>query len=682
MSQQNAAAPSTPDAGDSRRLDGSAGRIVLILGVLGIALAIYQVFNVAIVVNGLAQSAGLGGIADAFGWQRILPTFIEVGAHYAMIGLFLAVAFLAYPATARHGDWVPWFDWAIAAAAIVVTLYFADHAGRIILGGWDTPPRAHSGIGEAAGPVERWLPPIAAAVLILIGLEGVRRCGGLPLLILCAGFAFYPLVADRMPGVLWGTDASLEGVFRLHVFGVDSILGVPMRVVLNLVIGYIVFGAALTATGGGEFFMNLAFALMGRSRGGPAKVAVVASGFFGSLSGSVVSNVITTGALTIPTMKRTGYPAHYAGAIEACASTGGALMPPVMGAVAFIMASFLNVPYSTVVIAAIVPALLFYLALILQADGYAARQKLAGLPPEALPSVVTTLREGWMYLFSLAALIWLLLGLRLDAFAAYYATGLLILTVVVFKPGRYRLWPTLMAVLRASAVAVGNLVAILAGVGLIVGTLTYTGVGQAFSSELVIAAGSNVYLLLAFGAFASFILGMGMTASACYIFLAIVLAPVLVEGGLNQIGSHLFILYWGMLSFITPPVALAAVAAAGIARSKPMQTGLTAMRLGAINFVLPFMFVLNPALILDAPLVEIVPACITAVIAVWLMAAGFEGWLYGVGRIGWFERAPLLVAALGLLQPGLYTDGFGALVLAGIYGWHFLVRRPRQRRPA
>lgn len=655
----------------TQRIEGPVGRLVLLAGGLGIGLAIYQVFNIAITLNGLIEQIGL---ASVLGGKHVLPAFIEVGAHYVMIGLFMSVAFLAYPAHRGARQRVPWYDWVMVVLVLVVTLYFAHHASRIQLEGWDAPPMSMGGLATlSGGPFERWLPPVTAGIMMLLALEGVRRCGGLPLLVLCAIFGFYPLIADFMPGVLWGTDATLEGVVRLHVFGVDSILGVPMRVVLNLVLGFIIFGAALTVTGGGEFFMNLAFALMGSSRGGPAKVAVMASGFFGSLSGSVVSNVLTTGALTIPTMKRSGYPSYYAGAVEACASTGGALMPPVMGAVAFIMASFLNVPYATVLIAAIVPALLFYLALILQSDGYAARQGLAGMKEADLPRLLDTLKDGWIYLFSLALLIWLLLGMRLEAFAAYYATAALILSVWVFKRRKYPLIPTIIAVVRDSATAIGNLVAILAGIGLIVGTLSYTGVGQAFSSELVIFAGDNTFLLLAFGALASFVLGMGMTASACYIFLAIVLAPVLVEGGLHPLASHLFILYWGMLSFITPPVALAAVAASGIAQSRPILTGLTAMRLGAINFVLPFMFVLNPALILEGSISEILPACVTAVIAVWLMAAGFEGWLHGIGRVGWFVRVPLIVAAFSLLKPGLYTDAFGAAVLIVIYGWYYLV---------
>jgi len=466
----------------------------------------------------------------------------------------------------------------------------------------------------------------------------------------------------------------IEETVRAHAMGVESIIGVPMRTIASLLVGFLIFGSALVVTGGGEFFMALATALMGRSRGGPAKVAVLSSGFFGSLSGSVISNVVTTGQITIPTMKRTGYPAHYAGAVEACASTGGALMPPVMGAVAFIMAEFLNVPYSTVMLAAVVPALLYYGALLLQADHYAAKNGLRGQPADEIPRLWPVFRQGWHFLFSLVLLTYLLLVMKREALAPYIATGALLVTTVLFGQKRFGL-----AGLRDLTIDttrnIINIVAILAGVGFIVGSLSYTGVGGAFARELLQFAGGNVYLLLVIGAFTSFILGMGMTSSACYIFLAVTLGPALVNGGLDPIGSHLFILYWGLISFITPPVALAAIAAASIARANSWQTGMWAMRLGMVNFVVPFLFVLNPTLILIGAPIDIAHDVTTAVIAVWLLAAAAEGWLYGVGAIGWPARAVLLAGAAGLLKPGLYSDLFGLAMVLAVYGWCLLMRR-------
>jgi len=386
------------------------------------------------------------------------------------------------------------------------------------------------------------------------------------------------------------------------------------------------------------------------------------------LSGSVISNVVTTGKLTIPTMKRVGYPAVYAGAVESCASTGGALMPPVMGAVAFLMAEFLNVPYSTVMIAAVVPAVIFYIALLLQVDNYAAVNGLKGMDEADIPNLWETFKDGWYYIFSLVALVYMLVWLRLDLYAPYYAAGILIFCSIIFRKGDKRFnFAKFKELIVDSTKIISNIIAILAGVGMIVGSLAFTGVGGAFSRELLQIAGDNLYILLAMGAVTSFLLGMGMTVSACYIFLAIVLGPALIDAGLDPIASHLFILYWGMLSYITPPVALAAVAASIIAKADTMAIGMRSMRLGLINFILPFIFVLNPALILRGEWDDIIIMVSTALVAVWLMAAAFEGYLAKVGVVGWSIRIPLLVAAGCLLYPEGISKIAGVVLVAICY---------------
>jgi len=355
------------------------------------------------------------------------------------------------------------------------------------------------------------------------------------------------------------------------------------------------------------------------------------------------------------------------------------------------MAEFLNVPYSTVMIAAVVPALLFYLALLLQADNYAARNGLKGQPTEEIPNLWDTLKKGWHFLFSLVVLIYLLVWVGIEAHAPYYATLVLLFTSALQRSDAFRPHK-LIALVEDSVRNVANIIGVLAGIGMIVGSLSYTGVGGAFSRELLRFAGGNVPLLLIFGAITSFILGMGMTVSACYIFLAIVMGPALIGAGMDPIASHLFILYWGMLSYITPPVALAAVAASTIAKSSPMATGFLAMRLGLTNFILPFLFVFTPTLILRGETGAIVHDVTTAIIAVWLMSAAFEGWLYFVGRIGYVTRFFLLVAAVCLLDPGLVknvgglivipdwgTDAIGALLLAAIYVVNLMVIAPRAK---
>ncbi|PHQ14718.1 C4-dicarboxylate ABC transporter [Marinobacter profundi] len=598
------------------------------LGTLGLLMAINQTFNLKFL-----------------GFQPLGNSYL-----YYLIGIFLAAAFLCFPAWSGARNRISWYDWVLAVLALVSCGYLGYHGLTMINMGW-----------EYMAPTEA---TVFSGILLVLVLEGVRRCGGWPLLFVSLFFGSYPLYADSMPGFLWGNQYELPELLRAHVIGVESIIGIPMQVVAQLVIGFVVFGAALTITGGGDFFMKFATALMGRSRGGPAKVSVLSSGILGSLSGSVISNILTTGPITIPTMKKTGYPAHYAGAVEACASTGGTLMPPVMGAVAFIMASFLGVAYAEIMIAAFLPALLFYLALLFQVDNYAARRGLKGLPESEIPSLKETLKDGWPYLLSLVMLVYMLLVMRIEAYAPYYAS-LVLLGVALFKRD-YRLnWVRAKSFIADLTTNVSNLVAILAGIGLVVGGLSYTGVAGAFSRELLLYADGSIPLMLIAGAITSFVLGMGMTVSACYIFLSILLAPALVNAGLNPLASHLFILYWGMLSYITPPVSLAAITAAGVAGSNATKTGIYAMRLGGILFILPFLFVLNPSLILQGDITRILMSVVTAITAIWLIASAMEGYLYRIGIIGWPLRIMALAAGGCLIYPNLVSEavGLGLIIL-------------------
>lgn len=620
--------PSQSVESNTGRLHGFGYVAAMLLGGLGLLLAINQTFNLAIL-----------------GFQPLGNAYL-----YYLIGIFLAAAFICFPAWSGARQKVSWYDWVLAMLALASCGYLGHYGLIMIQQGW-----------EYSAPIEA---TISSAVLLVLVLEGVRRCGGWPLLFVALLFGTYPLYAGSMPGFLWGNEYSLPEIIRAHVMGVESVIGIPMQVVARLVIGFVVFGAALTVTGGGDFFMKFATSLMGKSRGGPAKVSVLSSGILGSLSGSVISNILTTGPITIPTMKKTGYPSHYAAAVEACASTGGTLMPPIMGAVAFIMASFLGVPYAEIMIAAFLPALLFYLALLFQVDIYAARHGLEGMPEDDIPSLKQTLKEGWPYLFALVMLIYMLLVMRLEAYAPYYAS-LVLLGIALFKR-QYRLSiGRLMQFLRELTTSVANLVAILAGIGLVVGGLSYTGVAGAFSRELLLYADGSIPLMLAAGAVTSFVLGMGMTVSACYIFLSILLAPALVNAGLNPLASHLFILYWGMMSYITPPVSLAAITAAGVAGSNATRTGLYAMRLGGILFILPFLFVLNPSLILQGELSKILLSIVTAVTAIWLLASAMEGYLYRIGILAWPQRLLALMAGAVLIYPGWITDliGFGLIVV-------------------
>jgi len=594
--------------------------IALVVGAIGLALN--QLLNLGFFVG---------------------KTVLENAYLYWLGALLVGSVFLLIPAGRRAARaTVPWYDVILFAAAFGVFAYFAVNAQRIIEEGWEyKAPR------EAV-----WV----AYVGWLMLLEATRRAGGTAVFVVVALFSIYPVVAGHMPGPIAGLPRDLASTASFHFASSESALGIPMRAFGELVIGFVMFGAVLQYTGAAHFFNNLAFALFGAVRGGPAKVSIFASGLMGSVSGSVVSNVLTTGVVTIPAMKRIGFAPAYAGGVEACASTGGVLMPPVMGATAFVMASFLGQPYVVIAIAALVPSLLFYFALFVQIDGYAAKRGLKGLPRAELPSIKQTFAEGWHYLFVFALLVWMLLVLQRESLAPFYATALL-LVINQISP-RYRLdRKRLAALLAGVGGALSELAALLAGVGLIIGALSVTGLAGTLANDLVYLAGNNIYVLLVMGAITSFIFGMGMTITACYIFLAIVLAPPLVSAGFNPIAVHLFMMYWGMVSFITPPVALAAFVAAGVAKAPPMQVGMQSVRLGAAMYFVPFFFVLNPALILQGPAAEIVVVVGTAVAGIALIAFALEGYVIGLGTIarsaaGYAARLLLFAGGLAMALPG------------------------------
>ncbi|MDH4093169.1 MAG: TRAP transporter fused permease subunit [Betaproteobacteria bacterium] len=570
-------------------------------------------------------------------------TVLDSAYLYWLGALLVGSVFLLLPAGARaRRDGVPWYDVLLFALAFGVFAYYALHAQRIVEEGWEyKAPR------QAV-----WVAYVGWLVL----LEATRRAGGTAVFVVVALISIYPVFAGHMPGPIAGLPRDLAATASFHFASSESALGIPMRAFGELVIGFVMFGAVLQYTGAAHFFNNLAFALFGSVRGGPAKVSIFASGLMGSVSGSVVSNVLTTGVVTIPAMKRIGFSPAYAGGVEACASTGGVLMPPVMGATAFVMAAFLGKPYVAIAIAALVPSLLFYFALFVQIDGYAAKNGLKGLPRAELPSLRQTFAEGWHYLFVFALLVWMLLVLQRESLAPFYATALLL--VINQFTRRYRLdWGRLRALLEGVGGALSELAALLAGVGLIIGALSVTGLAGTLANDLVYLAGNNIYVLLVMGAITSFIFGMGMTITACYIFLAIVLAPPLVSAGFDPIAVHLFMLYWGMVSFITPPVALAAFVASGIAKARPMEVGLQSMRLGAAMYFVPFFFVLNPALILRGSPWEILVVVGTAVIGLALIAAALEGYLLGLGTVarnagGWAARLLVFAGGLTMAMPG------------------------------
>ncbi|OWV28076.1 TRAP transporter permease [Halomonas campaniensis] len=572
-------------------------------------------------------------------------TGLETQFYYAVVALLLPLVFLLWPMRSRQQEQpIPWYDYTLSAITLIVGGYFVYNAVPILERGW----------AFSAPQIAIY----ASYAYWLLIIEAARRAGGLPIAIIAGVFSLYPLVADIVPGPIQAFPSTLEQTAMYHTMSTESIMGVPLQAFAGLVIGFLVFGVVLQKSGGGKFFINLAFALLGHVRGGPAKVSIFSSGLMGSMSGSVISNVLTTGVLSIPAMRRIGMSRSFAGGVEACASTGGVLMPPVMGATAFVMAMFLDIPYSAVALAAAIPSILYFLGLFIQIDAYAARHDIKGLPAVELPSLWQTLKEGWYFIFVFALLVWMLLIMQREAVAPFYATALLLVLNQLSKHNRWG-WKDVADTLSSAAKLFAELIAILAGVGMLVGALSMTGLSGTIANDFINIAGGSVPLLLIMGAVTSFVLGIGMTVTAAYIFLAVALAPALIQGGgLDPMAVHMFILYWGMLSFITPPVALGAFAAATVAGARPMETGLQAMRLGSVIYFIPFLFVLNPALIMQGAPLVIVAVFIQAVLGIILFASAMQGYLMGVGRLGYgalqeiIIRALVLVAGLLLALPG------------------------------
>jgi TRAP transporter 4TM/12TM fusion protein len=567
-------------------------------------------------------------------------------AYYALlIGLFMSQIFL------KKGKKTSGTVLNIILFCLVVftAAYSFFNANNVEYSGWEYRP-----------PLSAMITAVFFCIVILVA---VWRTGGLSFFIACIFFFLFPLFSFLLPGFLRGVKYTIWEMIAYYIYGTESVFGLVMSVMGNLLLGFMVFAVVLQKTGGGDFFLNIAFAIFGKRRGGPAKVAVLASGLFGSINGAPTVNVATTGAITIPAMIRLGYSPVYAGAIEACASTAGVLMPPVMGATAFLMCQVLGISYGQVIIAATVPAVLYYISLILQVDAYAVRENLVGLKKEEIPSLKETLLDGWPYLFAIVFLIFELLVVRIVSSAPYYASGLLIIAYFFKKRGKIREIPWKDMILETGK-TIAFILTVLIGVGFIIGALTCTGVAYSFANEVIQLAGGVPILLLIFGAFVSFLLGMGLTISACYIFLAMTMAPPLVAVGYDPLAVHLFVMYYGMLSSITPPVALAAFTAAGISGASATKTGYTAMRIGLVLFILPFVFVTNPELILHGSLLKSMELIISFIAGILFFIGGTEGHILGVGNLmekNKIWRIMSLITGILLFIPNLYTEIFGVI---------------------
>ena len=604
-------------------------------------------------------ACGLGALLTiaAAAWSLGVPRYLSLGLYpqqffAAALALALPVAFLRLPArrgAARQS--VPWYDLAAAAlgfaAAGFIAVRYPDLVNQIFF----RPPQAY-------------VPGVIVAVL---GLEALRRATGwaLPIIVVC--FVAYALFGDVIPGRLASRAQDWQKLAGYLAFDINGILGIPLAVAATIVIAFIFFGSLLAVTGGSSFFTDAALVSMGRFRGGSMKIAVVASGLFGSISGSAVANVVATGVVTIPMIKRGGYPSHKAGAIEAVASTGGQLMPPVMGAAAFLMAEFLQIPYSQVVMAALAPGLLYYIALFIQADLEAARLGISRVDVKDIPSGRKVV-SGWHFFVSFALLIYALFALNWQPErAALAAAAAVLITAFVFgyQGVRPRPWHIVQALWR-TGFAVIDIIVICLAAGIVIAVLNITGLSFNLTYALVqLGAGEPIVLLL-LAALVCIVLGMGLPTLGVYVILAALVAPALVEVGVNPVAAHLYVLYFGMMSMITPPVAIAAFAAAGIAKSSPMRTGVEAMRFGWTAYIVPFLFVASPSLLLIGESQTVVLALLTAAMGVWLgsiaIAGQFTRPLAAPMRIAFAAAGLCALIPADAFAQAIWTDIAGVLL--------------------
>jgi TRAP transporter 4TM/12TM fusion protein len=453
-----------------------------------------------------------------------------------------------------------------------------------------------------------------------------------------------------------------------------GIYGLPIMVMASYLTLFIILAVFLTRCGSGKFFIDLAFALLGRQSGGPAKAAVAASCLFGTISGSGVANVIGTGSFTIPLMKRVGYRPHFAGAVEAVASSGGQIMPPVMGATAFVMAELMGSRYATVALAALVPALLYYLSLMLMVHFEARKLDLRGMTPGAVPRLWNVIRRDGYLVIPLITLVGLL-AFGSSIIRAGFWSIVAAFVVSIARPADRMNPRRLLEVLIDGAKLAVPVSTACAAAGLIIGAVTASGLGDRLSSVLISTAGGQLWAALLLTMLASFILGMGLTTTADYIILATLVVPALVQLGAPLMSAHLFAFYFSSISGITPPVALAAFAAAGLAGAGVLETGWTAVRIGLAAFIIPYMFVYGPELTLVGTPLAVGWAIVTATIGIWALASGIQGWL--LGPASWPERALCVAAAVLLIKPGVVTDAVGFVLFGLAFAIHVAARRRR-----
>lgn len=585
-------------------------------------------------------------------------------------GLFFALVFVSlfwlFPASPRSArSHVPWYDHGLALCSLVSGLYIAFFYPDILrtLGDTDSPR------------------VLMAAMTVLLVLEGIRRTGGC--LLFCVGifFILYARFTDFAPGLFNAPGTPWHELVTFLYLDANALFGTTLGVAAVVVMAFILFGNILFAIGGGAFLSDLAMAAFGRYRGGPAKMAILASCFFGMLTGSAAANVASTGVFTIPLMKRVGYKPHVAGAVEAVASTGGGLTPPIMGAAAFVIAEFTGIPYATVALASVIPAVLYYTGVFIQVDLEAGKEGMRGLSADELPGLRKTLNKAYLFIMPLFAMIFALFGLNMAPDKSAFLGIVAAFAASLFNRDTRGRFGWIMTSLVDTGRAMITMTAIVCMAGFVIGVINLCGLGFVLPMFLTEVAGDNLFLVLCIVAVTSIILGMGMPTVAVYILLGVLMAPSLVSVGVPLLAAHLFILYFGTVSQFTPPICIASYAAAAIAEAPPLRTAMSAMRIGVLAYPTPFLFVYSSSFLMEGPALEIVWAWASATLGCLLLGCALVG--YFRRAIPMYKRVLAVPAALLLLtatdfsQPlaGLLLDGSGLLLGLFILGSECLTTR-------
>jgi TRAP transporter 4TM/12TM fusion protein len=622
----------------NNRLESIGKGLIIVVGIIGVAWTLFQIYT---------------------GFFGLLPAVLQ---RATTMGFALALTFLGFSAKRKGGKKtsIPVYDWILAALSVAVVVYlFINYRELVMRGG---------------SPLTMDI--VMGCIAIVLVIEAARRVVGLPLVIVACVFLAYAFLGPYLPGMLGHRGYGLDRVASQMYITLEGILGTPMSVATTFVFAFILFGSFLEATGGAKQFIDLAFSLTGRYAGGPAKTAVVASGLLGTISGSSLANVVTTGSFTIPLMKKTGYKASFAGGVESSASSAGQIMPPVMGAAAFIMAETTGIPYLRICGAAAIPAVLYYLAVFLSVDMEARRTGLKGIPKDEIPKFLPTLKRSAPLLIPLVVIVVLMVMGFSPLRAALVSTAVMIVGSCFSKHTRLTPMGFLEALKKSAFNAISVTVAC-AICGIITGVITLTGLGLKLSDLILAASGGVLLPTLFLTMIASIILGMGLPTTAKYIVLAAIAAPAMTRLGVPMVGAHLFILYFGVIAELTPPVALTSYAGAAVAKAPGMETALQGLKISIAAFFIPFMFVLYPSLLFEnVTVVGMATGLLSSFVGVTCLAAASIGYMFGQLKL--WQRGILLVAVFLLVHTSIWTDLGGIAIIAAIAAMQLIKRKTQK----